>query len=249
MLVILFAFFSIFQSFLSSKEVQDYLPISTFSIVALDSKTGELGVAVQSKFIAVGSVVPYAKAEVGAVATQAWGNVLYGTMGLELLKQGKNPHQIVKMLVEMDPLGDHRQLAIIGSDGNVSNHTGKKCLPWAGAKIGKNYSAQGNLLTGPEVIEAMATTFESSEGKLGERLISSLFAGQQAGGDKRGRQSAALLLVRKNWGYGGANDRFRDIRVDDHPFPIKELERIYKLHCKIFPRPNRPVKNDKTLKY
>ena len=134
MLVILFAFFSIFQSFLSSKEVQDYLPISTFSIVALDSKTGELGVAVQSKFIAVGSVVPYAKAEVGAVATQAWGNVLYGTTGLELLKQGKNPHQIVKMLVEMDPLGDHRQLAIIGSDGNVSNHTGKKMSSVGGGK-------------------------------------------------------------------------------------------------------------------
>ncbi len=230
--------FFLFYYLLNGKSSTDSISISTFSIVALDEKTGELGIAVQSKFIAVGSVVPYAKAEIGAIASQAWGNVQYGPYGLNLLRQGKKPDEVVKILIEQDPIRDHRQLAMIDMDGNASSYTGKKCLPWAGSKIGNNYSVQGNLLKDPQVIQAMASDFEKSTGALAKRLISSLKAGQEAGGDKRGKQSAAILVVRQGWGYGGMNDRFRDLRVDDHPNPINELERIYNLHRKVFPRPD-----------
>lgn len=212
--------------------------ISTFSIVARDSTTGELGVAVQSKFIAVGSAVPYAEAGVGAIASQAWGNVRYGPVGLALLKEGKKPEEVVHLMTDADPRRDQRQLAIIATEGNASIHTGKKCMDWAGGQTGPNYAVQGNILTGPEVTQAMAQAFEDANGTLAERMIESLRAGQKAGGDKRGRQSAALLVVKKRWGYGGLNDRFRDLRVDDHPTPIEELERIYRLHRKIFRRPD-----------
>ena len=212
--------------------------ISTFSIVARDEKTGELGVAVQSKFVAVGSVVPYAKAGVGAIASQAWGNPRYGPIGLELLASGKSAVKAVNLMTSSDPFRNSRQLAIIGTDGNASVFTGSECLEWAGGKHGANYAVQGNILTGPEVIEAMGRAFEDTNGTLAERMIASLHAGQKAGGDRRGRQSAALLVVREGWGYGGLTDRFRDLRVDDHPTPIKELERIYYLHRKIFQRPD-----------
>ena len=212
--------------------------IATFSIVARDSTTGELGVAVQSKFIAVGSAVPYAKAGVGAIASQAWGNVRYGPVGLELLGKGKTPEAVTRLMTDADPGRDQRQLAIIAPEGNASIHTGKKCLDWAGGQTGPDYAVQGNILTGPEVTQAMARAFEDTNGTLAERMIESLRAGQKAGGDKRGRQSAALLVVRKGWGYGGLNDRFRDLRVDDHPTPIEELDRIYRLHRKIFRRPD-----------
>ena len=212
--------------------------ISTFSIVARDSTTGELGVAVQSKFIAVGSVVPYAKAGVGAIASQAWGNPRFGPIGLELLASGKSAVEVVDLMTSADPHRNSRQLAIIGIEGNASVFTGTECLEWAGGKHGASYAAQGNILTGPEVIEAMGRTFENTNGTLAERMIASLHAGQEAGGDKRGRQSAALLVVREGWGYGGLTDRFRDLRVDDHPSPVKELERVYYIHRKIFPRPN-----------
>jgi uncharacterized Ntn-hydrolase superfamily protein len=211
--------------------------ISTFSIVARDPQTGEIGVAVQSKFVAVGSVVPYAKAGIGAVASQAWGNPRYGPIGLELLASGKSAMEAVELMTSADPHRNSRQLAIIGTDGNASVFTGSECLKWAGGKHGANYAVQGNILTGPEVIEAMGKAFEDTNGTLAERMIASLDAGQKAGGDKRGRQSAALLIVRRGWGYGGLTDRFRDLRVDDHPTPIKELERIYYIHRKIFPRP------------
>jgi uncharacterized Ntn-hydrolase superfamily protein len=211
--------------------------ISTFSIVARDQQTGEIGVAVQSKFVAVGSVVPYAKAGIGAVASQAWGNPRYGPIGLELLASGKSAMEAVELMTSADPHRNSRQLAIIGTDGNASVFTGSECLKWAGGKHGANYAVQGNILTGPEVIEAMGKAFEDTNGTLAERMIASLLAGQEAGGDKRGRQSAALLVVREGWGYGGLTDRFRDLRVDDHPTPIKELERIYYIHRKIFPRP------------
>ena len=214
------------------------LPISTFSIIARDQKTGELGIAVQSKFIAVGGVVPYASAGVGAIASQAWGNVLYGPRGIDLLSSGKNPNEVIEILTSADPFRNRRQLAVIGLEGNASNYTGTECLDWAGAKIGEHFSVQGNLLAGPQVIAAMASNFRESKGFLSERLIKALEAGQFAGGDKRGRQSAALLVVRSNWGYGGLNDRFRDLRVDDHPRPIEELYRIYKIHRKTFPRPD-----------
>ena len=225
-----------------SKNTLPSVPISTFSIIARDSETNELGVAVQSKFIAVGSVVPYAKAGIGAVASQAWGNVQYGPVGLKLLSQGIKTEQIIALMIKTDPLQKHRQVAIINQDGNTSNHTGTECLNWAGTRSGKNFSVQGNLLTGPQVVEAMANSFKKSSGFLAERLIMALQAGQDAGGDKRGMQSAALLVVKENWGYGGLNDRFRDLRVDDHSNPIQELNRIYKIHRKIFPRPDQHTK-------
>ena len=221
----------------SSFETQ-FPPISTFSIVARDQQTGELGVAVQSKFIAVGSVVPYAKAGVGAIASQAWGNPRYGPIGLELLASGKSSDQVVKWLTSADPNQNYRQIAVLGLDGNASIFTGKRCNDWAGGKTGPGYAVQGNILQGPEVIDAMGKAFEESKGTLSERLISALWAGQIAGGDKRGKQSSALLVVREGWGYGGLTDRFRDLRVDDHPSPIQELERIYYIHRKIFPRPD-----------
>ncbi len=212
--------------------------ISTFSIVARDPATGELGVAVQSKFIAVGSVVPYAEAGVGAIATQALGNTRYGPVGLRLLKDGKTAREAVRLMTEADPVRERRQLGIITPEGNASIHTGKKCIAWAGGQTGPDYAVQGNLLAGPQVTQAMAKAFEDANGTLAERMIESLRAGQKAGGDKRGRQSAALLVVRKEWGYARLNDRFRDLRVDDHPTPIEELERIYRIHRKVFRRPD-----------
>ena len=142
-----------------------------------------------------------------------------------------------------DPNREHRQLAIIAIDGNASMFTGRKCMDWAGGKRGPGYAVIGNILTGPKVIDAMAQGFEDSNGTLAEKMLLSLQAGQKAGGDKRGRQSAALLVVREGWGYGGLTDRFRDLRVDDHPSPIKELERIYYLHRNLFPRPDQKFQN------
>ncbi len=216
------------------------IPVATFSIAACDPETGEVGVAVQSKFIAVGSVVPWARAGVGAVATQSFANVTYGPRGLELLQEGKSPTEAIKLLTADDPNREKRQVGIISADGRSAHYTGKGCFPWAGGKSGKNFTAQGNILAGEKVITAMADSFTGSAGKapLAQRLIDALAAGQEAGGDRRGKQSAALLVARKNWGYGGDNDRFRDLRVDDHEHPIRELERIYAIHRKIFPRPS-----------
>jgi len=213
--------------------------ISTFSIVAHDPKTGELGVAVQSKLVAVGAVVPFAKAGVGAIATQAWGNPRFGSVGLELLASGNSTDKVVDLMSEADSNREHRQFAVLGANGNSSIFTGKQCMAWAGGKRGRGYAVIGNILTGPEVIEAMAKGFENTKGTLAEKMLISLHSGQKAGGDKRGRQSAALLIVNEGWGYGGLSDRFRDLRVDDHPTPIKELERIYSIHRRIFPRPDK----------
>lgn len=216
-------------------------PVATFSIAACDPGTGEIGVAVQSKFIAVGSVVPWARAGVGAVATQSFANVTYGPRGLKLLQEGKSPAEAITLLTADDPAREKRQLGIISADGRSANFTGKECFPWAGGKSGKNFTVQGNILAGEEVINAMAASFTGSAGKatLAQRLIDALAAGQAAGGDRRGKQSAALLIVREGWGYGGDNDRFRDLRVDDHKQPIEELERIYRIHRKIFTRPDK----------
>lgn len=211
--------------------------IATFSIVAYDPATGELGVAVQSKFVAVGAVVPWAKAGVGAIATQAFGNTKYGPKGLKLLASGKSAEETVKILTSKDGLRDNRQLGIVDVKGGSANFTGSRCQSWAGAKKGTHYTVQGNILAGKAVVEAMAKSFEESKGVLAERLIAALEAGQKAGGDKRGRQSAALLVVRKGWGYAGYNDRFRDLRVDDHKTPIQELKRVYQVHRKFLPRP------------
>lgn len=215
--------------------------VATFSIVAADPATGEVGVAVASKFLAVGNVVPWAKPGVGAVATQALANVSFGPEGLALLEEGNSPQEAVEKLIAEDPGSARRQLGLINAHGETANFTGSKCHDTALGKSGKNYSVQGNLLASAEVIEAMAAAFEKSEAPLPQRMLDALKAGQEAGGDKRGRQSAALLVVRKDWGFNGKNDRFRDLRVDDHPTPIAELQRIYDLHRKIFPR---PIPND-----
>jgi uncharacterized Ntn-hydrolase superfamily protein len=202
----------------------------TFSIVGFDPDTKELGVAVQSKFIGVGSVVPWAKAGVGAVATQALANPAYGPDGLSLLAEGKNAQEVVDILVKNDEGREDRQVGILDAEGNAASFTGRNCLSWAGSKTGKYYAAQGNILVNEETVAAMGETFERSEGPLAKRLLEALDAGQQAGGDSRGKQSAAIYIVKEKGGYLGANDRYIDLRVDDHPDPIKELIRIYNLH-------------------
>lgn len=212
-------------------------PIATFSIVAFDPETKELGIAVQSKIVAVGAVVPWAKAGVGAVATQAWANTSFGPGGLTLLTEGKTPDETLNQLTGADRGAAFRQIGIINAKGEAATFTGGKCNAWAGGITGKHYAAQGNILAGEAVVKAMGKTFEESKGDLGERMIAALLAGQAEGGDKRGKQSAALLIVRERAGYGGKNDRYRDIRVDDHTEPIKELQRVYRLHKKLFAAP------------
>ncbi len=216
-------------------------PVATFSIVARDPDTGEIGVAVQSRIVAVGAVVPWAQAEVGAIATQSFANVNYGSEGLKLLEIGKKPKEVIKLLVEKDKNKHFRQVGVLSVDGQSFHYTGKSCIDWAGGISKKNYSVQGNILESGDVLKAMSEDFENSYGKkpLGGRLIAALKAGQSAGGDKRGQQSAALLIVRKDWGYGGNNDKFRDLRVDEHLTPIDELHRIYLKHCELFPRPEK----------
>lgn len=212
--------------------------VATFSIVAVDKETGEIGVAVQSKIVGVGSIVPFAEAGVGAVATQSFANVKYGPDGLRFLKMEIPPENCLDLLIIDDPHRESRQTGIIDADGNAATFTGEECHAWAGDIVGENFAVQGNILAGPEVIDAMAEAFEKSAGLLAERLIAALRAGQKAGGDRRGRQSAALLIVRDGWGYGGLDDKFRDIRVDEHEKPIVELERVYLKHRALFPRPD-----------
>ena len=225
------------QPQIHSVRAQSLPPVATFSIVAFDPNTKELGIAVQSKFIAVGAVVPWARAGLGAIATQSYANTKYGPLGLEYLAQGLGPKEVIDKLTAEDSSAPSRQVGIIDAAGRPATFTGAKCNPWAGGRTGKNYAVQGNILTGPEVVDAMAEAFEKAEGELGARLITALDAGQAAGGDRRGKQSAALYIVREGWGYGGFNDRYRDIRVDEHPEPIKELRRIYELHKSVFPQP------------
>lgn len=208
---------------------KDHL-VATFSIVGADPRTGEVGVAVQSKFLAVGAVVPWAKANVGAVATQSWANTSYGPRGLELLEEGLSPDEVIAALVTDDEGKDLRQVAVINANGEASAFTGAECYDWAGHKVGRNHSAQGNILVSEETVAAMSETFERAEGTLAERLIEALAAAQHAGGDSRGKQSAAVYVLQEGAGYGGYNDVKVDLRVDDHPEPIEELQRLYKLH-------------------
>jgi uncharacterized Ntn-hydrolase superfamily protein len=202
----------------------------TFSIVARDPQAGELGIAVESKFLAVGAVVPWAKAGVGAIATQAWANTTYGPRGLELLASGLSSAETLARLTAEDEGRAHRQVGIIGVSGEPVTFTGDECFPWAGGHVGEHYTCQGNILVSEETVLSMARTFEQTTGQLCDRLIAALAAGQAAGGDSRGQQSAALLVVREGGGYNGFNDRFIDLRVDDHPQPIEELHRILQLH-------------------
>lgn len=201
----------------------------TYSIVAHDPETGEMGVAVQSHWFSVGSVVSWAEAGVGAIATQSFVNVSFGPRGLELLKQGKTAQEALKILIDDDEGRDVRQLAIIDSKGNLAAYTGKKCIPDAGHYIGDNFSVQANLMLNDSVWPAMAKAFEHSKGPLAERMVAALEAAQKAGGDIRGKQSAALLVVRgestgKIW-----EDRLIDLRIEDHPEPIKEIKRLLKV--------------------
>ncbi len=212
----------------------------TFSIVARDLQTGGLGIAVQSKFLAVGAVVPWAKAGVGAIATQSWANTSFGPKGLELLASGLKATEVLAQLIAEDEGRASRQLSIVGIDDVPASFTGDQCYHWAGGHVGDHYTCQGNILVGEETVLAMAHTFEETSGQLCDRLVTALAAGQAAGGDSRGQQSAALLVVRQGRGYGGYNDRFIDLRVDDHPQPIDELRRILQLH-KLYLFPTNPA--------
>lgn len=203
---------------------------STFSIVAFDPSNGDLGVAVQSKFIAVGSVVPWAKAGVGAIATQAWCNVSFGPDGLRMLEEGLSAPETLQKLLQRDPRREVRQIAIIDVKGGVAAHTGKGCMSWAGHVTGSGFSCQGNILAGSEVVESMARAYDETRGDLIEKLLQALTAGQAAGGDRRGQQSAALLVVREKGGYEGYSDRYVDLRVDEHAAPIEELKRVFQIY-------------------
>ena len=212
-----------------AQPADDRATCNTFSIVAFDPETNEWGIAVASKYLAVGSAVSWAKAGVGAVATQASVNVLLGNAALELMGKGKNAKETLDELIKADSGREIRQIGVVDKNGMTANYTGAKCNPWAGAKAGKNYTCQGNLLTGPEVLDSMAKGFEETKGSLGARLLFSLAAGEKAGGDKRGKQSAALLVVKPNGGPNSLGDRWLDFRVDDHPNPIDELIRVANL--------------------
>ncbi|HSK14669.1 MAG TPA: DUF1028 domain-containing protein [Gaiellaceae bacterium] len=209
--------------------------ISTYSIAACDLEAREWGVAVQSRFLAVGAAVPAAQSEVGAVATQAWANLAYRGQGLELLRAGLGAEEAVARLVAGDEGHDHRQLGVVDGRGGSATYTGASCLDWAGGRTGPGYAAQGNILVSGATVDALAEAFETTRGRpLAERLLAALAAGPAAGGDRRGQQSAALLVVRRGGGYGGTSDVAVDLRVDDHPRPIEELERLHGLHVLFF---------------
>lgn len=203
------------------------LPIATFSIVATDGI--DWGVAVASKFLAVGSAVPAAQAEVGALATQALANTAYKTLGMELLVAGRPASEVVEALTGDDEGREQRQLGVVDRHGGAATYTGSRCFEWAGGRTGKGCACQGNILAGPEVVDALLTVFEGSTGALVDRLLAALRAGDLAGGDRRGRQSAAILVTRRDAGYGGFDDRMVDLRVEDDPEPIPELARLLDL--------------------
>lgn len=202
--------------------------LSTFSIVANDPETGEWGIAVASKVPFVGQMVPWAKAGAGAIATQAWANLGYGPDGLRLLSEGMSASDVIQTLTSADSLADQRQIGVVDSRGNSASFTGTETMFWAGGVTGQGYAIQGNILTGPEVVEAMERAFLSSEGEiLTYRLLEALKAGEDAGGDSRGRQSAAVLVVRENGGHQGFTDVLVDIQVSDNPEAVTELRRLY----------------------
>jgi uncharacterized Ntn-hydrolase superfamily protein len=209
--------------------------IATYSIVACDLEAQQWGVSVQSKFLSVGSVVPWAEPHIGAVATQAYANPRYGPNGLQLLREGLSAQEVVERLTGEDEGRDHRQVGIVDGEGNAATYTGRECMDWAGGRTGANYAAQGNILVSAETVDALAETFESSAGRpLADRLIDCLAAAQAAGGDSRGQQSSALLVVQPDGGYAGMSDVVVELRVEDHERPIEELRRIYTLHDEIF---------------
>jgi uncharacterized Ntn-hydrolase superfamily protein len=206
------------------------MDIATFSIAACDLEVEEWGVAVASKFLAAGAVVPWARAKAGAIATQALANLSYGLEGLERLEKGSSAEEIVEAVTSADEGREHRQLGVVDSQGGAATYTGKECFEWAGGVTGDGFAAQGNILTGPDVVESMKEAFEAAEGPLADRMLQSLLAGDRTGGDRRGRQSAGILVVREGGSYGGFTDRALDLRVDDHPDPVPELVRLRGLH-------------------
>jgi uncharacterized Ntn-hydrolase superfamily protein len=209
--------------------------VATYSIVACDLAAGQWGVAVQSKFLSVGSVVPWAEPHVGAIATQSYANPRYGPNGLALLREGRSAQEAVDELTSADDGRDHRQLGIVDGEGRAATYTGNECLEWAGGRTGDGYAAQGNILVSEATVDALAETFEATSGQtLAERLLDCLDAAQAAGGDRRGQQSSSLLVVEKDAGYAGLSDSVVDLRVEDHERPIEELRRIYGLHQAIF---------------
>jgi uncharacterized Ntn-hydrolase superfamily protein len=209
--------------------------VATYSIAACDLEENQWGVAVQSKFLAVGSVVPWAEPEAGAIATQAYANPSYGPRGLALLRDGLNAGEVVERLTSEDDGRDQRQLGVVDGQGDAASWTGSHCNDWAGHQTGAGYAAQGNILVGGETVAALATTFEANaQLPLAQRLIECLAAAQAAGGDRRGQQSAALLVVQKDGGYAGLSDTLVDLRVDDHERPIEELRRIYRIQHRLF---------------
>jgi uncharacterized Ntn-hydrolase superfamily protein len=209
--------------------------IATYSIVACDLEAGRWGVATQSKFLGVGSIVPWAEAQVGGVATQSYANPRYGPDGLALLREGLSAEETVERLTSADDGREHRQLGIVDANGGSATFTGDECHDWAGGRTGPGYAAQGNILISGATVDAIAESFESTDGKpLDERLMDALDAGQAAGGDRRGQQSAALLVVEKDGGYAGLFDVVFDLRVDDHERPLDELRRLHGLHVALF---------------
>jgi len=208
--------------------------VATYSLAACDLEAGQWGVATQSKFLAVGSVVPWAEPGIGAIATQAYANPRYGSEGLVLLREGLSAEEVVERLTAADEGRDQRQLGVVDNQGRSASFTGKECLDWAGGRTGPCYAAQGNILVSAETVDAIAETFEASQGPLVERLLGSLDAGQAAGGDRRGQQSAAILVVEQDGGYAGLSDTVVELRVEDHELPLQELRRLYRLHEALF---------------
>src|SRR6476620_359642 len=208
--------------------------VATYSIAACDLEAGQWSVATQSKFLGVGSVVPWAEPQIGAIATQAYAIPRYGPDGLALLREGLSAEEVVQRLTQADDGRDHRQLGLVDGKGGSASYTGSECMDWAGGKTGPCYAAQGNILFSAETVDAIAETFEASTGPLVERLLDSLDAAQAAGGDRRGQQSAAILVVERDGGYAGLSDTVVELRVEDHALPLQELRRLYRLHDALF---------------
>jgi uncharacterized Ntn-hydrolase superfamily protein len=224
-------------------------PCATFSIVAFDPARQEWGVAVASKFLAAGAVVPWARAGAGAVATQSYANTRFGPEGLDRMAEGLSAEETLAHLLAADPEREKRQVGLVDRAGRAAAFTGAECLPWAGHRIGEGFCCQGNLLVDARTLEAMAETFVKATGEPADRLVAALLAGDRAGGDRRGRQSAAILVVREGGGYGGFNDRYMDLRVDDDPDPVAKLKDLVELHHLYFgtPRPEDRIPIDAAL--
>src|SRR5512143_1414380 len=209
----------------------------TFSIVAYDPAAHEWGVATQSKFLAVGAVVPWARANAGAIATQSYANTTFGPKGLRLMAKGLSAQETLERLLAADKGREQRQVGMVDRQGRAATFTGSGCHAWAGGLTGQHFAVQGNILARAKVVEAIAAKIETAKGELADRLVAALLAGQRAGGDRRGQQSAAVLVVREQGGYAGFNDRYLDLRVDDDPRPLERLQEILELHHLYFGKP------------